>query len=104
MPKPDKHSNSPPSSPGTKLMLFNQSGKLCPKTHTFHLSWGESTITLQDVAYHLGLRAYGKLVGDATVISTDGTVLRHGSSWSDYLVPGLQWFSSKELRERSLSR
>ncbi|RYR34234.1 protein MAIN-LIKE 1-like [Arachis duranensis] len=30
-----------------------------PETHTFHLPWGEVTITLQDVAYHLGLRAHG---------------------------------------------
>ncbi|QHO21663.1 uncharacterized protein DS421_11g348690 [Arachis hypogaea] len=34
-----------------------------PETHTFHLSWGEVTITLQDVAYHLGLRAHGNPVG-----------------------------------------
>ncbi|RYR38627.1 hypothetical protein Ahy_A09g043731 [Arachis hypogaea] len=33
-----------------------------PKTHIFHLSWGEVTITLQDVAYHLGLRANGNPV------------------------------------------
>ncbi|QHO24061.1 uncharacterized protein DS421_12g368970 [Arachis hypogaea] len=32
-------------------------------THTFHLPWGEVTITLQDVAYHLGLRAHGNPVG-----------------------------------------
>ncbi|QHO00135.1 uncharacterized protein DS421_13g403870 [Arachis hypogaea] len=29
-----------------------------PETHTFHLPWDEVTITLQDVAYHLGLRAH----------------------------------------------
>ncbi|QHO53703.1 uncharacterized protein DS421_2g50290 [Arachis hypogaea] len=34
-----------------------------PETHTFHLPWGEVTITLQDVAYHLGLRAQGNPVG-----------------------------------------
>ncbi|XP_016196116.1 serine/threonine-protein phosphatase 7 long form homolog [Arachis ipaensis] len=27
-----------------------------PETHTFYLPWGEVIITLQDVAYHLGLR------------------------------------------------
>ncbi|RYQ92111.1 hypothetical protein Ahy_B09g098247 [Arachis hypogaea] len=32
-------------------------------THTFYLPWGECTITLQDVAYHLELRTGGKLVG-----------------------------------------
>ncbi|RYR33328.1 hypothetical protein Ahy_A10g047904 [Arachis hypogaea] len=34
-----------------------------PETHTFHLSWGEVTITLQDVAYHLGLCTHSNLVG-----------------------------------------
>ncbi|QHO36412.1 uncharacterized protein DS421_9g283630 [Arachis hypogaea] len=33
-----------------------------PETHTFHLPWGEVTITLQEVAYHLGLRAHGNPV------------------------------------------
>ncbi|QHN97794.1 uncharacterized protein DS421_18g630460 [Arachis hypogaea] len=34
-----------------------------PETHTFHLPWDEVTITLQDVAYHLGLRAHGNSIG-----------------------------------------
>ncbi|QHO23596.1 uncharacterized protein DS421_12g364910 [Arachis hypogaea] len=34
-----------------------------PEMHTFHLSWGEVTITLQDVAYHLGLCAHGNPIG-----------------------------------------
>ncbi|RYR76256.1 hypothetical protein Ahy_A01g000866 [Arachis hypogaea] len=34
-----------------------------PETHMFHLPWGEVTITLQDVAYHLGLCAHGNPVG-----------------------------------------
>ncbi|RYR53036.1 hypothetical protein Ahy_A06g027891 [Arachis hypogaea] len=33
------------------------------KTYTFHLSCGECTITLPDVAYHLGLRTHGEPVG-----------------------------------------
>ncbi|RYR65197.1 hypothetical protein Ahy_A03g011164 [Arachis hypogaea] len=33
------------------------------ETHMFHLPWGDVTITLQDVAYHLGLRAHGNPVG-----------------------------------------
>ncbi|QHN79316.1 uncharacterized protein DS421_19g669020 [Arachis hypogaea] len=34
-----------------------------PETHTFYMPWGECTITLQDVVYHLGLRADGDPVG-----------------------------------------
>ncbi|RYR61124.1 hypothetical protein Ahy_A04g018251 [Arachis hypogaea] len=34
-----------------------------PETHTFHLPRGEVTITLQDVAYHLGLWEHGNPVG-----------------------------------------
>ncbi|RYR07959.1 hypothetical protein Ahy_B05g075462 [Arachis hypogaea] len=34
-----------------------------PETHIFHLPWGEVTITLQDVVYHLGLRAHGNPMG-----------------------------------------
>ncbi|RYR00083.1 hypothetical protein Ahy_B07g088138 [Arachis hypogaea] len=37
------------------------------ETHTFHLPWGEVTITLQDVAYHLGLCSHGNPVGGAFV-------------------------------------
>ncbi|QHO48083.1 uncharacterized protein DS421_1g02590 [Arachis hypogaea] len=31
-----------------------------PETHTFHLPWGEASITLQDVAYHIGLHTTGE--------------------------------------------
>ncbi|RYR02536.1 hypothetical protein Ahy_B06g081334 [Arachis hypogaea] len=41
-----------------------------PETHTFHLLWGEATITLQDMAYHLGLRTHGEPVGGASMTST----------------------------------
>ena len=33
-----------------------------PETHTFHLPWGECTITLEDVALHLGIRFDGCVV------------------------------------------
>ncbi|QHO54161.1 uncharacterized protein DS421_2g54300 [Arachis hypogaea] len=33
-----------------------------PETHTFHMPWGECTITLQDVAYQLELCANGEPV------------------------------------------
>ncbi|KAH1228472.1 Serine/threonine-protein phosphatase 7 long form [Glycine max] len=32
------------------------------ETHTFHLPWGECTITLEDVALHLGIRVNGRVV------------------------------------------
>ncbi|RYR31446.1 hypothetical protein Ahy_B01g056252 [Arachis hypogaea] len=50
-----------------------------PKTHTFYLSWGEPTITLQDVAYHLGLRAHRGPVGGASMTFSGGTTPRRGS-------------------------
>ncbi|KAH1192844.1 Serine/threonine-protein phosphatase 7 long form [Glycine max] len=33
-----------------------------PETHTFHLPWGECTITLEDVSLHLGIRVDGCVV------------------------------------------
>ncbi|QHO44637.1 uncharacterized protein DS421_6g172440 [Arachis hypogaea] len=43
-----------------------------PKTHTFHLPYGECTITLEDVAMILGLRTDGLLVTGSTDHSTSG--------------------------------
>ncbi|QHN84453.1 uncharacterized protein DS421_16g528750 [Arachis hypogaea] len=47
-----------------------------PETHTFHLPWSEVTITLQDVAYHLDLRAHRNPVGGACVTLVGGTTAR----------------------------
>ncbi|KAL4381673.1 hypothetical protein AHAS_Ahas04G0157000 [Arachis hypogaea] len=33
------------------------------ETHTLHLSWGEASITLEDVAYHTGLCTAEELIG-----------------------------------------
>ncbi|QHO16421.1 uncharacterized protein DS421_10g303390 [Arachis hypogaea] len=57
-----------------------------PETHMFHLPWGEVTITLQDVAFHLGLRAHGNPVRGAFVASVGGTALRRGRWWSKFLI------------------
>ncbi|RYR19298.1 hypothetical protein Ahy_B03g064052 [Arachis hypogaea] len=51
------------------------------ETHTFHLSWGGCTITLQDIAYHLRQHANGEPVG---------WCFRDFHTWlSSYSVPGL---------------
>ncbi|XP_029146599.1 uncharacterized protein [Arachis hypogaea] len=76
----------------------------CPEIYTFHLSQGETTITLQDVAYHFGLREHREPVGDASVTSTSGTTRRCGSWWSGYSVLGLQWYHNRGRRERSRFR
>src|ERR1044071_9645761 len=34
-----------------------------PETNTFHMSWGEMTITLHDVYFILGLKITGNLMG-----------------------------------------
>ncbi|QHN88000.1 uncharacterized protein DS421_16g559980 [Arachis hypogaea] len=43
-----------------------------PETHTFHLPYGECTITLEDVAMILGLRTDGLPVTGSTDHSTSG--------------------------------
>ncbi|QHN85376.1 uncharacterized protein DS421_16g536900 [Arachis hypogaea] len=70
-----------------------------PETHTFHLLWGEATITLQDMAYHLGLRTHGEPVGGASMTSTGGMAWKRGSWWSGCSVPGPQWFHNATDRQ-----
>ncbi|MED6164134.1 hypothetical protein PIB30_086786 [Stylosanthes scabra] len=36
-----------------------------PETHSFHMSWSEITIALQNVVYHLGLCTHGDPIGGA---------------------------------------
>lgn len=42
-----------------------------PETHTFHLPYGEATITLQDVALQLGIPIDGSVVTGPTVVDWD---------------------------------
>ena len=42
-----------------------------PETHTFHLPWGECTITLEDVALHLGIRVDGRVVAGPSFLHWD---------------------------------
>ncbi|RYR07322.1 hypothetical protein Ahy_B05g074652 [Arachis hypogaea] len=48
-----------------------------PETQTFHLPWDECTITLQDVAYYLGLRTHGESVSSCLVVGCvkEGVIL-----------------------------
>ncbi|XP_016702297.1 protein MAINTENANCE OF MERISTEMS-like [Gossypium hirsutum] len=41
----------------------------CPETHTFHLSRGECTVTLEDVALHFGLPIEGSAVMGVSAIA-----------------------------------
>ena len=42
-----------------------------PETHTFHLPWGERTITLDDVALLLGSRVNGRVVAGPNFLHWD---------------------------------
>jgi len=42
-----------------------------PKTHTFHLPWREYTMTLEDVALHLGIRVGGRVVARSSFLHWD---------------------------------
>ncbi|RYR28851.1 hypothetical protein Ahy_B01g053046 [Arachis hypogaea] len=66
-----------------------------PETYTFHLLWGEYTITLQDIAYLLGLYTYGEPMDGASMIFRHSTSTRPVIGWSSYLVPGLLMVSNK---------
>ncbi|MED6184891.1 hypothetical protein PIB30_051820 [Stylosanthes scabra] len=46
-------------------VAFSIVERWCPEMHSFHMSWDEVTITLQDVAYHIGLRTHGHPVDEA---------------------------------------
>ncbi|QHO28337.1 uncharacterized protein DS421_7g215800 [Arachis hypogaea] len=60
------------------------------ETHTFHMSFGEYTITLQDVAYQLGLAIDGQCmcrVANRNVVKLAG-ILQLLHSWIFWRFPG----------------
>ncbi|MFQ6637294.1 hypothetical protein Gotur_013601 [Gossypium turneri] len=46
----------------------------CPETHTFHFSYGECTVTLEDVALQLGLSIDGSLVTGVSAFAEPTTL------------------------------
>jgi len=42
-----------------------------PETYTFHLPWGECTITLEDVSLHLGIKVDGRVVAGPSFLHWD---------------------------------
>jgi hypothetical protein len=88
-----------------------------PETCTFHLRWGEMTITLQDVACLLGLPLAGNAIGpsearpdwDVDLVARFDDVLPLGvnpedvrRSDQDRHGPRLQWIKKFEVRLSNL--
>jgi hypothetical protein len=66
-----------------------------PETHSFHLPWGEMTVTLEDVALLFGLPCSGEPMGAVDPATGGATISSRGSpKWCTVLTPEVPDFTN----------